>query len=158
LTAVMPHLRQAVTLAGQWEGLRLHNNYLRQTIDRMAFGLVLCDAQSRPSWANHAAKEIFSKHEGLWLSRGQLTGSSRADTEILRRSIAQVACEEADTTGSRERCLSLSRSMKGPALQIMVVPLAEEPANDLPGGHFPLGRRQVLLLFSGQWESQILSP
>jgi DNA-binding CsgD family transcriptional regulator len=156
LAAVMPHLRQAATLTGHLECLRHHNNYLRQTIDRMSFGLVLCDAQSRSSWANHMAKEIFAKHEGLWLTRGQLTGSSRADTESLRSSIAQVACEEADATGSTERCLSLSRSMNGQALQIMVVPLADVPANDLPGGHFPLGR-QVLLLFSRQWDSQILS-
>jgi DNA-binding CsgD family transcriptional regulator len=158
LAAVMPHLRQAVTLAGQVECLRLHNNNLRQTIDRMSFGLVLCDAQSRPSWANLAAKEIFSKQEGLWLTRGQLTSSSRADTEILRRSIAQVAGEGADTTRSRERCLSLSRSTKGPGLQIMAVPLAEDPANDLRGGHFPPGHRQVLLLFSKHWAPQILSP
>jgi len=158
LTAVMPHLRQAVSLSGQLECLRRHNNHLRQTIDRMSFGLVLCDSQSRPSWANHAAKEIFSKHAGLWLTRGQLTSASPTDTQILRHSIAQVACAEAQATGSRQRCLLLSRSIKGPAMQIMVVPLADETGNDLPGGHFPPGRRQVLLLFSTQWDSQILSP
>src|SRR5262249_12849309 len=148
----------ALSLAGQLEDLRHHNDCLRQVMDRMSFGAVLCDAESRPSWANHTAQEIFSRHEELWLTRGQLATASPADTETLRRSIAQAAREDASARGLRERCLLLGGSMRGPQLQIMVVPLAEEPAGEVHRTHFPAGPRQVLLLFSKQCELQILSP
>jgi PAS domain-containing protein len=159
LTAVMPHLRQALSLAGQWEDLHHQNDCLRQVINRMSFGAVLCDPQSRPSWANHSAQEIFSRREGLWLTRGQLTTASPSETETLRRTIAQAARPDSTTEGSRgERCLLLG-SMRGPSLQVMITPLAEEPEGEVVGSQvLQRGHGQVLLLFSRPCLSQILSP
>jgi DNA-binding CsgD family transcriptional regulator len=156
ITAVMPHLRQAIALCGQLESERHHNRGLRQAVDRMAFGLVLCDAHGRPSWANKTAELAFSTRDGLWLRQNRLTTASPSDTETLRRLIAQAAQRQADHAGSTEQCLALSRSAAGSALHVIVVPLCHEADHDLLGGPSRLTGAEVLLLFSRTSTAPIL--
>lgn len=152
VAAVMPHLRQAISLSDQLEATRRHNSGLRQTLDRLSFGLVLCDTEGRPSWANHAARSTFRDHDTLWLTQGRLTGASASETEALRRAIAQAA-QDAAAAHSGERCLLLKGLESGAALQVMVVPLQREGVGD-----FPAGSSQVLLMFSRAGATPILAP
>ncbi len=156
IASVMPHLRQALTLSGELESERQRNMDLAQAMDRMSFGLVLCDADGRPSWANRAAELAFSNRDGLWLRQNRLTTASATDTQTLRRSIAQVAQHRANQTGSTEQCLALSRSAAGSALHVMVVPLIRELDPDLPGARSGSGGAKVLLLFSRTSTAPIL--
>ncbi len=156
IASVMPHLCQAISLTGQLESERHRNMGLRQAADHMSFGLVLCDAHGRPSWANRTAELAFSTHDGLWLRQNRLTTASPTDTETLRRSIAQVAQRRADHMGSTEQCLALSRSAAGSALHVIVVPLCHEADPDLLGGRSRLSGAEVLLLFSRTSTAPIL--
>lgn len=148
IASVMPHLIQAISLSVELESGRQRNTDLAQAVDRMSFGMVLCDAYGRPSWANRTAELAFSTHDGLWLRQNRLTTASPADTETLRRSIAQVAQQRANHTGSAEQCLALSRSAAGAALHVILVPLVRESDPDLLGWRARSGAAQVLLLFS----------
>jgi len=150
--AVMPHLRQAISLSEQWGAIRRHNNGLRQAVDRLSFGLVLCDAEGRPSWANHAARDTFRDHDALWLTQGRLTGASASETEALRRAIAQAA-QDGRARHSGERCLLLKGLESAATLQVMVVPLACDAVGD-----FPAGSSQALLMFSRACATPILAP
>ncbi len=148
IVSVMPHLRQAISLSRQLESARQHDMGLRQAVDRMSFGLVLCDGQGRPSWANRAAQLAFSGRDGLRLRQNRLTAASPTDTEALRRSIAQVAQDRGDHRGAREQCLALSRSAGGSALHVIIVPVCDESDPDRYCGSSRLGAAEVLLLFS----------
>lgn len=152
LAALMPHLRQAVALSAEWQASRQHNNALRQSVDGLSFGLVICDADARPSWANRAARRTFGDRDALWLTRGRLTGASRADTESLRIAIAQ-ATRDTDASRSGEQCVLLRGSDHGSALQVIVVPLRSESVAE-----FSTGSRQALLMFSKASMTPILSP
>jgi hypothetical protein len=98
--AVMPHMRQAISLSDQLQAARALNQDLQHTIDRFSFGLVLCDADARRAWANHAAERAFREQDVLWLTQGRLTGVSASQTQVLRRTIAEVARE---ATADRSR-------------------------------------------------------
>lgn len=153
--SVMPHLRQAISLAAELEAARQDNRGLRQGIDRMAFGLVLCRADARPCWVNRAAKLAFASRDGLWLRQERLAAGSTTDTDTLRRLIAQAGRQPVDGPGSGEQCLALSRSVDGSALHVIIVPLRHE-ADGLPGGHARLGGAEVLLLFSRTSSTPVL--
>ncbi len=152
IMAVMPHLRQAISLSGQLQASRQHHSGLRQAVDRMSFGIVLCDADARPSWANHAAKRIFSDHDALWVTQGRLTGASPTETHALRRAIAQAAQDPA-ADHARERGLLLRGLESASALQVTVAPLDCEQVMG-----FHAGPRQALLLCSRASEPPVLTP
>jgi len=149
--AVMPHLRQAISLSDQLQAARRDNHGLRQAIDRLSFGLVLCDAEARPSWANHAAELAFRDQEALGLARGRLTGASPPQTQALRRTIAEVA-QDAVANRSREQCLVL-KARGGSGLQVMVVALQRESSVDSR-----VGGSQVLVMFSSADATPMLAP
>jgi len=150
VTAVMPHLRQAISLSEELQSSRRHNHGLRQAVDRLSFGLVLCDADARPSWTNHAAKVTFDAHDVLWLAQGRMTAASATDTEALRRAITQAAQQPSHV---RDQCVLLGSSENGSALQVMVVPLQCEA--DLSSR---VGASRVLLMFSRTATPPILAP
>jgi len=152
VAAVMPHLRQAIALSHELQASRQHNGALRQSVDGLSFGLVLCDADARPSWANRAARRTFGDRDALWLAQGRLTGASPVDTESLRAAITQ-ATHGADASRSREQCVLLRGSEQGSALQVIVVPLRREPV-----GEFSTGSRQTLLMFSKASMTPVLAP
>jgi DNA-binding CsgD family transcriptional regulator/GAF domain-containing protein len=152
IAAVMPHLRQAISLSEQLEAARGHNSGLRQAADRLSLGLALCDAEGRPSWVNLAARSAFRDHDALRVTHGRLTGACASETEALRRAIAQAA-EEASMSRSGERCLVLKGSESAAALQVLVVPLRCEA---VPGS--PTASSQVLVMFSSVCAKPILAP
>jgi len=152
VATVMPHLRQAISLSDQLEAARRHTSGLRQAIDRLSFGLVLCDAEGRPSWANRAARGTFRDHDALWLTQGRLRGASPFDTEALRRAIAQ-ATQETAVSDSGEHCLLLNASESRSALQVMVVPLQCGVV-----GPSYAGASQALLIFSRASVTPVLPP
>jgi DNA-binding CsgD family transcriptional regulator/PAS domain-containing protein len=158
VATVMPHLRQAVSLSGHLQSSRQHTNGLRLAVDRMSFGLVLCDAEGKPSWTNQVARRTFRDRDGLWLRQGRLSAASPADTGTLRRAVAEAAHEGGVESHSKDRCLLLSQSEKGSALQVMVVPLrCDATAGSWPGGAM-LGSCQTLLMFSRASATPVLAP
>ena len=152
VAAILPHLRQAISLSDRLQASRRHNSALRQAVDRLSFGLVLCDGAARPSWANHAARRTFDDHDALWLTQGRLTAAVPGDTEALRRAVAQAA-QDAAASQSKELCLLLRAAQDAAALQVMVVPLRRESVVDSPAGS-----SQVLLMFSRASATPILAP
>ena len=152
LTALMPHLRQAIALSDELQASRQHTGALRQSVDGLSFGLVVCDADARPSWANRAARHSFDDRDALWLARGRLTASSPADTEALRTAITR-ATQDAAASRSREQCVLLKGAEHGSALQVIVVPLRSEAL-----GEFSTGSRQALLMFSQASMTPVLAP
>ena len=152
LTTLMPHMRQAIALSDELQASRQHNGALRQSADGLSFGLVLCDADARPSWANRTARCTFGHRDALWLAQGRLTGASPADTESLRAAITR-ATHDTDASRSGEQCVLLRGSEHGSALQVIVVPLRRESVGELS-----TGSRQTLLMFSNASMTPVLAP
>jgi len=151
VSAVMPHMRQAVSLSDQLQAARGHNDGLRQAINRLSCGLVLCDAEARPSWANQAAERAFRDQDALWLTQGRLTGASTAQTQALRRTIAEAA-QDARAPRSREQCLAL-KARDGSGLQVLVVALEREVSVEPRAGS-----SEVLVMFSSAGAVPVLAP
>lgn len=149
--AVMPHIRQAISLSDQLQAARGHNHELRQAIDRLSFGLVLCDEDAKPSWVNNAAERAFRDQDALWLTQGRLTGASAPQTQALRRTIAEAA-REATANRSREHCLLL-KARDGSGLQVMIVRLQRESSVGTRKGS-----SQMLVLFSRAGATPMLPP
>lgn len=141
---LMPHLRQAIELAGTLRDARRQASELHETIDSFRFALLICEADGSVCWSNTAAQRILARRQALWVNAGRLltTPSSRQTTEV-RTAIAQAAL---DPSGCSEpRVFALGGNGPNP-LQIRVQALerARSPADTHQLGN-PEGRALIVL-------------
>lgn len=89
---LMPHLRQAVQIAGTMLDAQGQIRYLHQSLDGFRLGLAICDADGSLCWSNAAAERLLARRDGVWLNSGkQLTTSSPRQTTALRQTIARAS-------------------------------------------------------------------
>jgi DNA-binding CsgD family transcriptional regulator len=89
---LMPHLRQAVQLAGTMLDARTEVRELHEAMDRFRLGLLICDVDGTLCWLNEAAEQLLARRDALWLNgERQLTTRSGKETMALRQTIAKAA-------------------------------------------------------------------
>jgi len=66
-------------------------------LDRIDIGVVLLDGTGVPCFVNRYAADLVRANDGLSIGREGLRGASRADTERLRRLLAEASAS--DPTG-----------------------------------------------------------
>lgn len=94
---LMPHLRQAVQLSMTLHDASRHACDLRETVNSMRCGLILCHADSTVSWMNCAAERMLAERRALWVHNEKLTTAAAQETTTLRRSIFAMALEGDDS-------------------------------------------------------------
>jgi DNA-binding CsgD family transcriptional regulator len=63
---------------------------LRQHLDGLRCGVLLCDPSARVHWLNHSARRLLDTGQPLSLFAQRLRGRSNADTEALKRELADA--------------------------------------------------------------------
>lgn len=118
---LMPHLRQAVELAGSMRDAQRQASDLHETIDSFRFALLICEADGSVCWSNTAARGILARRQALWLNAGRLlTTSSSNDTSALRAAVAHAAL---DASGCSEPQVFTLGGNGSTPLQIRVQPV-----------------------------------
>src|SRR5579863_6111132 len=102
LQALMPHLKQAALLHGEFGSLRRRLATFTAHLDRSPDALLLTDTECRVLYANVAAQEIAESEDGLVVRAGRLSmTSSKTDSNFRavlgnviasRKEAMQAAC------------------------------------------------------------------
>lgn len=134
LDALLPHLRQAMRLQLRLGEQDARDGALTASLDRMAMGVVMVDAQARILFRNHAAEAILRAGDGLTARAGHVAASSHRDTKRLEALIAATVTTAAGQGADPSGSLALARpSMRRP-LTLVASPLAAGAFADAPGG------------------------
>src|SRR5260221_1816618 len=133
-----PHLHRAALVNRQLESCRLAAEGAVAALNRLAQGVIIVDAESRPLFVNGAAERILAEADGLRLGAGGLAAANRAEASTLRRMVADAANGQA---GLASRCtLSVTRPSLRRSYSLLVTPLRTAP------GWF-LARRSGAIVF-----------
>ena len=121
LDAMLPHLRRALQLTHRFRGMQLDLAHARSALDRVAVGLVICDAEGKVQLANRIAEEILHAGFGIAIDGEQML--SLADGELQQR-LSRAIAAAARQSGAANGALRISRQGAAP-LKILVAPLPE---------------------------------
>lgn len=88
---LFPHLRRALRLRRELGRASVPNSTLLDSLDRLAEGVALVDAQARPVFLNAAAAALADAGRELRIEGGRLAGATPSQTSSLRRAVAGAA-------------------------------------------------------------------
>jgi len=115
---LLPHLQQAIQLAGTLFDAQRETHYLHETVDHLRLGLMTCTADASPHWSNSTAQRFLKRSEILWQNADrQLTTNSARQTIALRAAIARAA---EDRNGVRDSQVLMLGNAGANALQVRV--------------------------------------
>ena len=142
--SLVPHLRQAIQLAEQFDETQQRVADFESALDRVRCALILCDADARVLWANCSAETHLARGKRLRVRSERLIATSARETAALRRKIALVA-RSSERAPLSERYMAFGQSGPGAPLQVMMHPLVPDGAVGGGGSNAP---RRVLLTLS----------
>lgn len=119
LATLAPHIGQAFVLTDRLQGALLFDERLREHIDQLRCGLLVCDLAGRVRWLNRSAEALLCGAAPLRLGASGLQGRSSSDTEALLREMALAA---AGAQGVR--CLGFGHGAAGLHVAIQAAPQA----------------------------------
>jgi GAF domain-containing protein len=121
LAALAPHLQRATRMHLRLTGLRAERNTAMEALDRLAHGILVTNQSRRIMLANRVAEDILAQADGISSGRLGLHTATAAQTNELRRLVAQAA--GADRRTPIGGALLVDRpSMKRP-FQVLISPL-----------------------------------
>lgn len=148
------HLRQALLLRDALEEERRRGQALGALVDRMRFGVLLCDAAGRVLWMNGRAQTLLARHTALVVRNGRITGGSAQDATLVQQ-LMRVASETGDGTRFDTCCATIGAA-HGEPLHCLAVPLAQDATQPSAG---PLrGEGRVALLIGAPGAVPRLDP
>jgi hypothetical protein len=116
---LMPHLRRAIEFDRRFRSLEAEREIGFASLDQLAAGLFLVDAQGRILACNRIGDEMASRRDGLFIDTDGIAGATPAETRALRVLIHQAIRGEGDRGGS----VSLRRTSGRPDLEARVTSL-----------------------------------
>lgn len=90
LADLAPHLGQAFLLTDQLQATVERDDRLRELMDSLCFGIVLCDEQGRVRWSNRSAAGLLGPDAALTLRGEHLNGRSPTETQRLLAELARA--------------------------------------------------------------------
>lgn len=126
--ALMPHMKRAFEYQQRISGLEGDRDHLADTLDRLAFGVVIVDRNLRVLSLNHAAEEMLARKDGIALGSNGLHIANRAQHLALQ----SLVWGAADTAAGRGLGAGGAVSISRPSLQRPYTVLVT-PAR--PSGH-----------------------
>lgn len=123
LAVLVPHIKQAMTLAAQVNRNESEREIYEEGLDRLNIGVIVLDEQYQLLRANPVACNMLNGGDGVRLAERQLEGCTPADTRELRRLLASAHEYPGTVTA-----MSLSRPPGRRKLAAVVrsIPLVEE--------------------------------
>lgn len=138
LQAVLPHLARALELRRTLGVADLRFADAAAVLDRIALGLILCDAAGRPAYLNRRAEAILARPDGLSAGPSGIAAALPDEARRLRRAVAMAAAAatappgldaavRAAAAGTRMR---LSRPSGARPLLLTVIPVRQSGLGD----------------------------
>lgn len=144
LELLMPHLQRAVQLHHRLATLEAQRSASLEALDHLAAGVVLVNAHAQVLFLNRAAQQIVDGNDGLSAGLHGLSAAHAAETNELRRSIAECGMLASGLALAVSRgVMHISRPSARRPFSLLIIPLCLEFA-----------RRQ--LLTAGQIPSAII--
>lgn len=133
--SLLQHTFLALQIARKLEDLREEEYALKNSVGRMAVGMLLVDCDKRVSPLNDEARAILARRElALW--DGRLTTADKRARIQLEKLLASLTGED---SGRRQGGGVTIRRMNGHALQVWGVPLRPEERTALDPSGRPCG-------------------
>jgi DNA-binding CsgD family transcriptional regulator/GAF domain-containing protein len=121
LATLAPHIQRAMRTHLRMASLRAERNNAMGALDRLAYGILVTDQSCRIMLANRIAEEMLATADGVGSGRLGLNTATAAQTNELRRLVAQAT--GADRRTPVGGALLVDRpSMKRP-FQVLISPL-----------------------------------
>jgi DNA-binding CsgD family transcriptional regulator/PAS domain-containing protein len=90
LTGFMPHLQRAISIHRRLEAVDLARVAASDALDRLAFGVVIVDAEGKVLFHNEQTRQLLERADGLLLVRDGLSAVNPTEAATLRRLVAQA--------------------------------------------------------------------
>jgi DNA-binding CsgD family transcriptional regulator/GAF domain-containing protein len=124
LAVIMPHLQRAMRMHLRLAGLLAERNAAIEALNRLTQGILVTDQSCRVMLANRVVEEILAQADGIGSGRLGLHTATAAQTNELRRLVAQAAGVNRRTPVGG--ALLVNRpSMKRP-FQVLISPLSAD--------------------------------
>jgi DNA-binding CsgD family transcriptional regulator len=120
LTALMPHMQNALELHRRLARVETAAADALTAIDRLAEGVLLVTSTGRVVHANRAARALLHARDGVFVDAGDLRAASAVDTTALRAAIHAAASTR--VRGSAARRLFLARPSGRRPYVVLVAP------------------------------------
>jgi DNA-binding CsgD family transcriptional regulator len=127
LRSLMPHLKRAAVLHGEFCSLRSQVSAFTGHLNRYPYGFLLVDSERRVLYANPAAWKIVERRDGLRVEGGRLLASSKREDDSLNQATRVMVT---DSAVSLHR-LAISRSSGLLPWRLIVMTLADSQAMPL---------------------------
>lgn len=113
LAMLAPHFCQALGMRARMRAGADLDQRLRQHLDRLRGGLIVCTGEGRVQWMNGSAQALLAASGSLQLRGGSLRAGSAAADARLRHDIGELAATGESgnrylTVGKGEACLHLA--------------------------------------------------
>lgn len=130
LTALMPHIRQALRLNRQFGRLRSETEGLHTALNAFDVALFGLNANGMVVFHNHSAQEIIRAGDGVVLSKGRLVATHSVQNADLQNLLMRTA----DTGNGSGTCAGgavlLTRKSGKPPLRLSIVPFSPSHSDD----------------------------
>lgn len=93
LQMLMPHLKHAAILHGEFSAMRRQLATFTAHLDKYPHALLLADSKCRVLYSNAAAREIASERDGLSAEGGRVSLMSRQADAAFRQAVSTVASD-----------------------------------------------------------------
>jgi DNA-binding CsgD family transcriptional regulator/PAS domain-containing protein len=127
LRVLMPHLKRAALLYGQFGAMRRRLAMFTDHLDRYSHAYFIADAEGRILYGNASAQEIVNARDGIALEHGRLAIASRAQGSAFRQAVTEIASGD----GSLRR-LAINRLSHRDPYRLILMPVKDS-------GEIPLG-------------------
>ena len=127
LRALMPHLKRAALLYGQFSSMRRQVSMFTDHLDRYSHAYFIADAEGRILYANALAREIVNARDGLALEHGRMAIASTAQGPAFRKAVMEIAAGN-----SSLRRLAVDRPSQRDPYRLILMPVRDS-------GEIPLG-------------------
>lgn len=138
INKIVPHLRRAIRLSSQIDGMRAEQHALAQTLDRRALPFAVLDREGGIRYLSSEAESIIADTENLSVKNGKLIPGNAALRKRLQKLLSQTACGKETKNFSAGEVLTIRRE-KLPPLRCLASPsptgaVSGTPWQSLHGG------------------------
>lgn len=123
-TALIPHLRRAMQVAGRLQWARAHSEGLSQALDHVQTAVAIVDGNANVVDMNAAAEALLAKADGLAVKSGEIKALRPADNTRLRRTIAGSAGTTAGSDFDAGGVLQIARRTGLRSYAVLVSPIS----------------------------------
>lgn len=122
MSLLIPHLQRAFDISRCIQRIKVQSESSADVLNRLPFGVVLVDKNSRPVLVNQQAQALDQQEGGINITAKALSAGTSKETQALHQLIEQAAQGEGDNPG-QGGALFVGRADSPLPLSVLVTPL-----------------------------------